>query len=193
MTDEVAQDSPIPLSERIPHPGRHAITLRIETADRRPILEHATHLGLEDSTASISEGKARIRNEAGFAQVDYPGDHEGEAHLLVQYRDGLYVDHRVIPVENDYRRRRRAAINDYLALANHHVVAEHHGPKALRGYGWPVCTGCDSGCHCEHAQWPCSTAVMIAESVGIEHLSRTYSGAIMMQDGLAAYGLTPPE
>lgn len=55
------------------------------------------------------------------------------------------------------------AIARYLADKN--PIAQHHRPD--RG-DMRYCGGCDMGCSCEAASWPCSTARLIAEQNGYE-------------------------
>lgn len=55
------------------------------------------------------------------------------------------------------------AIDRYLKFDD--PIAQHHRPdmESMR-----YCTGCDMGCSCERAEWPCSTAHLIAEREGFE-------------------------
>ena len=46
------------------------------------------------------------------------------------------------------------AVAAYLALDD--PIAKLHAPDV--SYGTVYCTGCDMGCSCERANWPCSTA-----------------------------------
>lgn len=55
----------------------------------------------------------------------------------------------------------RIAMSDPLA----HRVIEHHSPTdESRRY----CRGCDMGCSCEAASWPCSTIELVLEQAGID-------------------------
>lgn len=41
---------------------------------------------------------------------------------------------------------------------------EHHAPDEDRRY----CGGCDMGCNCEAASWPCSTVRLVLEQAGVD-------------------------
>ena len=43
-------------------------------------------------------------------------------------------------------------------------VLRHHSPDEDRRY----CEGCDLGCSCEAASWPCSTVELIRELAGVD-------------------------
>lgn len=44
------------------------------------------------------------------------------------------------------------------------LVLEQHAPTSDRRY----CTGCDMGCSCEAADWPCSTVRLILQHDGVD-------------------------
>lgn len=55
------------------------------------------------------------------------------------------------------------AIDRYLKFDD--PIAQHHRPDMT---DMRYCTGCDMGCSCERAEWPCSTAHLIAKREGFE-------------------------
>ena len=58
------------------------------------------------------------------------------------------------------------AITEPLARA----ILDHHKPDEYdwRGSQTVYCEGCDMGCSCEAATWPCSTVRLIADRYGID-------------------------
>lgn len=47
------------------------------------------------------------------------------------------------------------------------AVLKHHRPDRDRPYG-VYCDGCDQGCSCEAASWPCSTVVLLLTHYGVD-------------------------
>lgn len=49
------------------------------------------------------------------------------------------------------------------------AILDHHSPLISEGLSRTVyCEGCDMGCSCEAASWPCSTVALIADRYGID-------------------------
>ena len=63
------------------------------------------------------------------------------------------------------------------------LILDHHKPDE---YEWSMsqtvyCQGCDMGCSCEAATWPCSTVRLVAEHYGIDmpdEWCRVWAGAL---------------
>lgn len=55
------------------------------------------------------------------------------------------------------------ATDDPIARA----VLDLHQRWSSYGSGWQ-CGGCDQGCSCDSAEWPCSTVFLIAERLGVD-------------------------
>ena len=77
--------------------------------------------------------------------------------------------------DSEWARRRQAAqlrkgeiLRAYESLRDNELVAgpvlELHSPVDDRRY----CGGCDQGCSCEAAEWPCSTVKLILEQTGVD-------------------------
>lgn len=48
-------------------------------------------------------------------------------------------------------------------------VADHHRPSMSDDpYSRDRCPGCDQGCGCYWAEWPCSTTLLILEWLGVD-------------------------
>ena len=50
------------------------------------------------------------------------------------------------------------------------AILDHHAPDKAewRNSETVYCEGCDMGCSCEAANWPCSTVRLVAERYGID-------------------------
>lgn len=55
------------------------------------------------------------------------------------------------------------AVGYYLRFTS--WISEHHSPSLEDGFRY--CNGCDMGCYCERASWPCSTAMLFSEKLSL--------------------------